>query len=72
MICARCGIPLHPAPAYKLKDRLYCSRCVEVMKTLLATTRPEPIGCYKDEEDLLAEVMGWRMILESLSDSYVF
>jgi hypothetical protein len=64
--CARCGTELSGRPSYALRDRLYCADCVDVVRAIVTSIRPEPIGVYRDSEDLHAEVMAWVAILDQM------
>jgi hypothetical protein len=57
---------LRSVPNYVFEGRLYCGDCVDVVRRIRATLRPEPVGLYQDEDDRQAEVLAWVCIMESM------
>lgn len=63
--CDRCGAPA-TGVVFTLRGRAFCEKCTPVVRGLLWSVRPEPVGAVDD-----VEVIAWIWIGQSITDEEV-
>jgi DNA-directed RNA polymerase subunit RPC12/RpoP len=66
--CFRCRNEFSPGELIIHNRRAFCKECLSVMLALKNNVRAEEIGSYKNTDEMLVEIMAWRMIFEAADD----
>jgi len=66
--CFRCRNEFSPSELIIHNRKAFCKECLDVVLALNNSVRAEEIGHYKDTDEMLAEIMAWRMIFEAADD----
>jgi DNA-directed RNA polymerase subunit RPC12/RpoP len=66
--CFRCRNEFSPGELIIHNRKAFCKECLSVMLALKNNVRAEEIGPYKHTDEILVEIMAWRMIFEAQDD----
>ncbi len=66
--CFRCRNEFSPSELIIHNGKAFCKECLDVVLALKNSVRAEEIGHYKDTDEMLAEIMAWRMIFAAADD----
>ena len=66
--CFRCRNEFSPGELIIHNRKAFCKECLSIVLALKNSVRPEEIGQYKNTDEMLVEVMAWRMIFEASDD----
>jgi len=66
--CFRCRNEFSPGELIIHSGKAFCKECLSVVLALKNAVRAEEIGSYKHTDEVLVEIMAWRMIFEASDD----